>query len=137
MLAVPLLVVLGLLGVRLTVARFRPHRAPDRLRPASPDARAGARADARAGAREQARAGAVLDPARRRTAAVHRAGLAIGLVLGVALTRWDPFGRGPLLAAAAAAGLDAVDVAGLRETLDNLAHQMRAAFVRHIGEIGT
>jgi len=102
-LAVPLLVVLGLLGVRLTVARFRPHRAPDRLRPASPDARAGARADARAGAREQARAGAVLDPARRRTAAVHRAGLAIGLVLGVALTRWDPFGRGPLLAAAAAA----------------------------------
>lgn len=41
----------------------------------------------------------------------------------------------PLLAAAAAAGMDAPDVAGLRETLDNLAHQMRAAFVRHIGEI--
>ena len=42
----------------------------------------------------------------------------------------------PLLAASAAAGLDAADVAGLRGTLDNLAQQVRAAFVRHIGEIG-
>ncbi len=42
-----------------------------------------------------------------------------------------------LLRAAAAAGLAAVDVAGLRATLDALAQQVRAAFVRHVGEIGT
>jgi len=40
-----------------------------------------------------------------------------------------------LLAAARAAGLAAVDVAGLRATLDQLAAQVRAAFVRLIGEI--
>jgi glutamate-ammonia-ligase adenylyltransferase len=40
-----------------------------------------------------------------------------------------------LLAAAQAAGLAAVDVAGLRATLDQLAAQVRAAFVRLIGEI--
>ena len=43
----------------------------------------------------------------------------------------------PLLAAAAAAGLEAVDAAGLRATLDGLAQQVRAVFVRHIGEIGS
>ena len=43
----------------------------------------------------------------------------------------------PLLAATAAAGLDAVDVASLRANLDTLAHQVRAVFVRHIGEIGS
>ena len=44
---------------------------------------------------------------------------------------------GPLLAAARAAKLDADDVAGLRATLDVLAQQVRAVFVRHIGEIGS
>ena len=43
----------------------------------------------------------------------------------------------PLLAAARAAKLDAADVAGLRSTLDYLAQQVRAIFVRHIGEIGS
>ena len=43
----------------------------------------------------------------------------------------------PLLAAAQAAKLDAVGVAGLRATLDVLAQQVRAVFVRHIGEIGS
>jgi len=42
---------------------------------------------------------------------------------------------GPLLRAAAAAGAPAVDVADLRATLDTLAEQVRAAFVRHVGEI--
>ncbi|CAH2599640.1 Glutamine synthetase adenylyl-L-tyrosine phosphorylase / Glutamine synthetase adenylyl transferase [Rhodovastum atsumiense] len=43
-----------------------------------------------------------------------------------------------LLAATTAAGLDPapVDLAGLRATLDTLAHQVRAAFLRHIGPIG-
>jgi glutamate-ammonia-ligase adenylyltransferase len=40
-----------------------------------------------------------------------------------------------LLAAARAAGVDAVDVAGLRTTLDALAAQARAAFIKLIGEI--
>ena len=44
---------------------------------------------------------------------------------------------GPLLRAAAAAGAPAVDVADLRATLDTLAEQVRAAFVRHVGEIET
>ena len=43
----------------------------------------------------------------------------------------------PLLGAAQAAKLDAADVAGLRATLDVLAQQVRAVFVRHIGEIGS
>jgi glutamate-ammonia-ligase adenylyltransferase len=43
----------------------------------------------------------------------------------------------PLLAAAAAAGLNAIDAAGLRASLDGLARQVRAVFVRHIGEIGS
>ncbi len=43
----------------------------------------------------------------------------------------------PLLEAAAALGLTAVDVEGLRANLDDLAHQTRAAFVRHIGEMGS
>ncbi len=43
----------------------------------------------------------------------------------------------PLLAAARAAKLEADDVAGLRATLDDLAKQVRAVFVRHIGEVGT
>lgn len=43
----------------------------------------------------------------------------------------------PLLAAARAAKLEAADVAGLRSTLDYLAQQVRAIFVRHIGEIGS
>ena len=42
----------------------------------------------------------------------------------------------PLLRAAAAAGVEAVDSAGLRATLDALAREVRAAFVRHVGEIG-
>ena len=42
---------------------------------------------------------------------------------------------GPLLRAAAAAGAPAVDVTDLRATLDSLAEQERAAFVRHVGEI--
>jgi glutamate-ammonia-ligase adenylyltransferase len=42
-----------------------------------------------------------------------------------------------LLRAAAAAGFAAVDVAELRATLDALAREVRAAFVRHVGEIGT
>ncbi len=42
-----------------------------------------------------------------------------------------------LLRACAAAGADAVDLADLRVTLDAMAKQVRAIFVRHIGEIGT
>ncbi len=42
-----------------------------------------------------------------------------------------------LLRACSAAGADAVDLAGLRVTLDAMAKQVRAIFVRHIGEIGT
>ena len=42
----------------------------------------------------------------------------------------------PLLRAATAAGVAAVDSAGLRATLDALAREVRAAFVRHVGEIG-
>lgn len=42
-----------------------------------------------------------------------------------------------LLRAAAAAGIAAVDVAGLRATLDRLAHDVRAAFIRHVGTIET
>jgi glutamate-ammonia-ligase adenylyltransferase len=42
----------------------------------------------------------------------------------------------PLLRAAAAAGADAVDLPRLRVTLDALAEQVRAVFVRHIGRIG-
>ena len=42
-----------------------------------------------------------------------------------------------LLAATRAAGVAAVDVAGLRATLDQLARQVRAAFVRLVGEIET
>ena len=44
---------------------------------------------------------------------------------------------GPLLAAARAAKLDAADVAGLRAALDVLAQQVRAVFVRQIGDIGS
>jgi [glutamine synthetase] adenylyltransferase / [glutamine synthetase]-adenylyl-L-tyrosine phosphorylase len=40
-----------------------------------------------------------------------------------------------LLAATQAAGVVAVDVAGLRAKLDELAHQVRAAFTRLVGEI--
>ena len=40
-----------------------------------------------------------------------------------------------LLAATRATGIEAVDVAGLRATLDQLAHQVRAAFTRLVGEI--
>ena len=40
-----------------------------------------------------------------------------------------------LLAATQAAGVAAVDVAGLRATLDQLAQQVRAAFVRLVGEV--
>ena len=40
-----------------------------------------------------------------------------------------------LLAATQAAGEPAVDVAGLRATLDRLALDVRAAFVRLVGEI--
>jgi len=40
-----------------------------------------------------------------------------------------------LLAATQAAGVAAVDVAALRATLDQLAQQVRAAFVRLVGEI--
>lgn len=42
----------------------------------------------------------------------------------------------PLLRAMAAAGVDAVDLAGLRATLDELARAVRQIFVRQIGEIG-
>ncbi|MGE4046224.1 MAG: glutamine-synthetase adenylyltransferase, partial [Acetobacteraceae bacterium] len=44
---------------------------------------------------------------------------------------------GHLLRACAAAGAEAVDLPGLRATLDSLAQQVRSAFVRHIGEIAT
>ncbi|MEI7710887.1 MAG: bifunctional [glutamine synthetase] adenylyltransferase/[glutamine synthetase]-adenylyl-L-tyrosine phosphorylase [Rhodospirillales bacterium] len=43
----------------------------------------------------------------------------------------------PLLAAARAANLEATDATGLRAALDELAQQVRAIFVRHIGEIGS
>ncbi len=42
-----------------------------------------------------------------------------------------------LLRATAAAGAKAVDVASLRATLDALAGEVRAAFVRHVGEIAS
>ena len=60
--------------------------------------------------------------------------IVVGRSVGDALA--DASAR-PLLAAARAAKLDAVDVAGLRSTLDRLAHQVRAVFVRQIGEIGS
>ena len=41
----------------------------------------------------------------------------------------------PLLRAAAVAGAPAVDLAALRASLDALAADVRAAFVRHVGEI--
>ncbi len=41
----------------------------------------------------------------------------------------------PLLRAAAAAGAPAVDLPALRASLDDLAADVRAAFVRHVGEI--
>jgi glutamate-ammonia-ligase adenylyltransferase len=41
----------------------------------------------------------------------------------------------PLLRAAAEAGMGAVDLPGLRATLDAMAQNVRAAFVRHVGEI--
>jgi glutamate-ammonia-ligase adenylyltransferase len=41
----------------------------------------------------------------------------------------------PLLRAAAAAGAPAVDLPALRASLDALAADVRAAFVRHVGEI--
>jgi glutamate-ammonia-ligase adenylyltransferase len=41
----------------------------------------------------------------------------------------------PLLRAAAAAGAPAVDLPALRASLDALAAEVRAAFVRHVGEI--
>jgi glutamate-ammonia-ligase adenylyltransferase len=41
----------------------------------------------------------------------------------------------PLLRAAASAGAPAVDLAALRASLDALAADVRAAFVRHVGEI--
>ena len=60
--------------------------------------------------------------------------IVVGRLVGASLP--DASAR-PLLAAAQAAKLDAVDVAGLRATLDRLAQQVRAVFVRHIGEIGS
>lgn len=42
----------------------------------------------------------------------------------------------PLLRALSAAGVDAVDLPGLRATLDELARAVRRVFVRQIGEIG-
>jgi len=42
----------------------------------------------------------------------------------------------PLLRALSAAGVDAVDLPGLRATLDELARAVRQVFVRQIGEIG-
>jgi len=42
----------------------------------------------------------------------------------------------PLLRALSAAGVDAVDLPGLRATLDELAGAVRQVFVRQIGEIG-
>jgi glutamate-ammonia-ligase adenylyltransferase len=41
----------------------------------------------------------------------------------------------PLLRAAAEAGAPAVDLPALRASLDTLAGEVRAAFVRHVGEI--
>jgi [glutamine synthetase] adenylyltransferase / [glutamine synthetase]-adenylyl-L-tyrosine phosphorylase len=46
----------------------------------------------------------------------------------------DAFAR-PLLRAATEAGAPAPDVPGLRAALDGLAEQVRAAFLRHVGEI--
>lgn len=43
----------------------------------------------------------------------------------------------PLLRAAAQAGAPAADLAALRASLDELAEQVRAAFVRHVGEIAS
>ena len=48
-----------------------------------------------------------------------------------------PASAAALLRAAAAAGIAAVDVAALRATLDALAQDVRAAFVRHVGAIET
>ncbi|MGE0418392.1 MAG: glutamine-synthetase adenylyltransferase, partial [Acetobacteraceae bacterium] len=42
----------------------------------------------------------------------------------------------PLLRALADAGLTAVDLPGLRATLDELAQRVRAVFARHVGEMG-
>lgn len=42
----------------------------------------------------------------------------------------------PLLRAMSATGAEVVDAAGLRTTLSALAREVRAAFVRHVGEIG-
>ena len=41
----------------------------------------------------------------------------------------------PLLRAAAEAGAPAVDLPALRASLDALAAEVRAAFIRHVGEI--
>jgi glutamate-ammonia-ligase adenylyltransferase len=41
----------------------------------------------------------------------------------------------PLLRAVTAAGAAAVDLPGLRDTLDELARDVRAAFVRHVGRL--
>jgi glutamate-ammonia-ligase adenylyltransferase len=43
---------------------------------------------------------------------------------------------GALLAAARAAGVDAIDMPALRANLDALAHRVRAAFTRLVGEVG-
>ena len=43
----------------------------------------------------------------------------------------------PLLRAAAQAGAPAADLAALRASLDELAEQVRAAFMRHVGEIAS
>jgi glutamate-ammonia-ligase adenylyltransferase len=42
----------------------------------------------------------------------------------------------PLLRAALAAGLSAVDLDGLSADLDDVAREVRESFVRHVGEIG-
>jgi glutamate-ammonia-ligase adenylyltransferase len=49
--------------------------------------------------------------------------------------RLSPASAEALLRAAQAAGIAAVDVAGLRATLDALAREVRALFVRHVGDI--
>ncbi len=50
-------------------------------------------------------------------------------------SRLSPASAEALLRATRAAGIAAVDVAGLRATLDALARDVRALFVRHVGEI--
>ena len=47
-----------------------------------------------------------------------------------------PAAAAPLLAAVRAAGMDAVDVAGLHARLDRMAKEVRAAFVRLVGPVG-